>query len=63
MYIKVHESRDSSSSYLLQYRLSLNQHGQDRFYLENEKHESLIVQEPQLFQLLDRLFREFKNER
>jgi hypothetical protein len=63
MYIKVHESRQSNLSYLLQYRLSLNQHGEDRFYIENEKHESLVINEQELFLLLDKLFKEYKNER
>lgn len=62
MYIKVFESRDSSKCYLLQYRLSLNMADVDRFHLENEKHNSTIVLEKDLFNLLDTLFKGKQNE-
>jgi hypothetical protein len=63
MYIKVHESRQSRKSYLLQYRLALNNGEQDKFVLENEEHKSLIVVESDVFKSLDNLFKGIKNER
>ncbi len=63
MYVKVFESRDSSRYYIVQYRLSQHVGGEDKFHLMNEKGKSLILNEPELFQLLDTLFREKKNEK
>lgn len=63
MYIKVFESRQSSKSYLLQYRLALNNGEQDKFVLENEIHKSIIVMESDIFKSLDNLFKDFTNER
>jgi len=62
MYVKVFESRQSSKSYLLQYRLSGNQHGLDKYYIENELHESMVINETELFKLFDLLFKGKQNE-
>ncbi len=62
MYIKVHESRQSKKSYLLQYRLALNNGQQDKFVLENEEHKIFIVVESQLYSMLDNLFKGLQNE-
>jgi hypothetical protein len=63
MYIKVHESRQSRKSYLLQYRLALNNGEQDKFVIENEEHKSFIVVEADVFKSLDKLFKDLQNER
>lgn len=67
MYIKVHESRQSNKSYLLQYRLAHNNGNpdkeQDKFVIENEAHKSFIVVESQLFTALDNLFKGLQNEK
>ena len=63
MYIKVFESRQSSKSYLLQYRLALNNGEQDKFVLEDQDHKSIIVLESEIFKSLDNLFRGMQNER
>jgi hypothetical protein len=63
MYIKVHESRQSRKSYLLQYRLALNNGQQDKFVIENEEHKSFIVVESELFNTLDKFFKGKQNER
>lgn len=62
MYIKIHESRESNKSYLLQYRLCLQNKEQDKFVIENEAHKSFIVVESQLFTVLDNLFKGLQNE-
>lgn len=63
MYIKVHESRQSRKSYLLQYRLALSNGEEDKFVLENEEHKSVIVVESDVFKSLDNLFKGIENEK
>jgi len=62
VYIKVFENRQSSKSYLLQYRLSAENAELDRFHLQNQEHESIIIIESELFKSLDKLFKANKNE-
>jgi hypothetical protein len=57
MYIKVFESRQSSASYLIQYKVGKHYAESDEYWLENESHVALQVTEEELFSLLDTLFK------
>jgi hypothetical protein len=56
MYIKIFENRDSNKSYSIVYPFSLQGHLEP--YIENEKHETIGVPDNELFDLIDRFFKE-----
>jgi hypothetical protein len=62
MYIKLFQSRDSNCSYTIIFPYTINTY-KDAYdymtpYIENEKHETLPVAENELFDVIDRFFKE-----
>lgn len=58
MYVKVFESRQSSSSYIIQHDISLRGLDHGVMYIENQDHIRLKINENELFDLIDRFFKD-----
>ncbi len=63
MYIKVFESRKTSSSYVIKHDISMRGLEHGVIYIENEKHEIIKTNENELFYLVEALFRMKQNEK
>lgn len=56
MYIKIFESRKTAKSYMIRYPVTQLSSGS--LYIENENHEKLHLHESELFEIIDRFFKE-----
>jgi hypothetical protein len=59
MYLKIFKGRHSSLSYLVIQDITLN--GVGNPYIKNEQHEIVEVSESELFDAIDKLFKEKQN--
>lgn len=60
MYIKIFESPDSSRCYTINYQPDLSKNLQSvggKHHLTNEKHQSILIDENELFHILDRFYK------
>ena len=60
MYIKIFESRQTSRSYCIVYPVSCFE--QLKPYIENENHERLMLEEGELYSVIDKFFKDRINE-
>jgi hypothetical protein len=63
MYVKIFESRETACSYIIMHQHSLTVGAAGKMYISNEKHDNIEINEGELFNLIDRFFRNKLNER
>lgn len=56
MYVKIFEGRDSVNSYTIYYQITLKEN-EGIMWIENRKHESIKVNETELYKIIDEFYK------
>ncbi len=61
MYVKIFKSKDDKESYTILYEPNWERVEKGHYFLENEKHERIAIDERVLFEVLDECFKGLQN--